>query len=115
MADRTNAWAKAPEFADQPEVRHRLREQTAADRTEYLEHGLQPVECQRCGTCVRVKKNSPKHTSVQWSGDPSTSCARFADALARGRPSAHLDGCADLESSIDSAVRDGRIHVADTT
>lgn len=106
-------WAKAPAFADRPDIRAELTARTAADRAEYLDAGLCPVECGRCGARVRVRKNSRRHTSVQWDDDSSTGCAVFAEQRAQGRPSAFVDGCPDLESSIDAAVREGRLRVGD--
>lgn len=106
-------WAKAPAFADRPEIRAELTASTAVDRAEYLTSGLRPVECDRCGTCVRVKKNSRRHTSVQWNNDSSADCAVFAEQRAHGRPSELVDSCPDLEASIDAATRDGRLPVGD--
>ncbi|QGK70379.1 hypothetical protein GIY23_13375 [Allosaccharopolyspora coralli] len=106
-------WAKAPTFADRPEIRAELTERTAADRAEYLASGLRPIECDRCGTCVRVKKNSRRHTSVQWDNGSAAGCAVFAEQRADGRPSALIDSCPDLAASIDAAVRDGRLRVGD--
>lgn len=101
MASSAGAWAKAPEFADQPELLARLREQTAQDRREHLEDGLRPVDCRRCGTCVLAKKNSPAHTSIQWRTDPATDCPEFATQAQQGTGTALLDTCPDLQASIE--------------
>jgi len=97
-------WAKAPSFADRPQVLARLRERTAADRREQLEGGLRPVECARCGACVLAKKNSPDHTSVQWTRDAVRTCPELGPH-ARDGSTAHVDGCPDLAATIDQAVR----------
>lgn len=111
MTANGSAWAKAPEFGDRPDVLARLRAETAADREEYLEGGMRPVECRRCGTCVLVKKNSHKHTSIQWKSDPSRSCAEFISRVGEGGATAFLDSCASLQAGIDDAVQSGRIPV----
>lgn len=69
-----SGWAKAPDLADRPEERDRLRERTAADREEQLTGGLQPVSCTTCGARVLATKYSPQHTSIQWSGDAAANC-----------------------------------------
>ena len=40
--------------------------ETAEDRRFYVEIGFVPVRCASCGVEALVKKNSHKHTSVQW-------------------------------------------------
>ena len=56
-------------------------------------------------------KFSPQHTTVQWSAEAVRACAEFA-ALAAGRPSALIEGCASLRDSIDAAVTAGRLEVS---
>jgi hypothetical protein len=80
------------------------------ERREFLEGGLRPVECLDCGNLVLVKKNSPKHTSVQWTSDAARSCPEFA---ANGRSTALIATCLKLRDSIEKAVRDGVLEVAD--
>lgn len=111
MPEGSSSWAKAPDFRDRPADLARLRESTAADRREQLEGRLRPVVCHACGTCVLVKKNSPKHTSVQWTTDATVSCSEFAARAATGETTALVDTCSQLRSSIDAAVRDGLIDV----
>jgi hypothetical protein len=69
------------------------------------------VECARCGAAVLVAKFSPQHTSVQWSAAGVQACAEFFALAAEGRPSALVEGCASLRSSIDAAVTSGRLEV----
>ncbi|MFR9731166.1 hypothetical protein ACL03H_18220 [Saccharopolyspora sp. MS10] len=96
-------WAKAPAFADRPLLRERLRESTAADRREQLEGGLRPVECARCGGRVLAKKNSPAHTSAQWSREAVRRCPELTGAAEDGG-TARVAGCPDLERSIGEAM-----------
>lgn len=80
------------------------------ERQEFLEGGLRPVECLDCGNRVLVKKHSPQHTSVQWTSDAARSCPEFA---ATRRATALIATCLRLRSSIDQAVLDGVLEVAD--
>ena len=80
----------------------RARE-TAADKRLYVEIGLVPVQCGACGVEVSVKKNSSKHTSVQWTAAAMRGCTQYATTL----------GCPRLRESIETAVRDGRLPVPD--
>ena len=104
MAD-ARRWAD-----DRADLTDRERE-TAADKRLYVEIGLVPVACQACGAEVAVKKNSQKHTSVQWTLAAVDRCAEFAAARAEGRPSAVLLGCSRLKASIEDAVRAGAVVV----
>ncbi|WP_323055111.1 hypothetical protein [Saccharopolyspora sp. NFXS83] len=107
MSTAGGGWAKAPSFADDPRMRERLRERTAEDRREQLEGGLRPVECARCGACVLAKKNSPSHTSIQWTGAAAEQCPELA-ARARDGSTAHVESCPDLHESIAASIRDTR-------
>jgi hypothetical protein len=94
-------WAKAP-VVD-------VSAKTKADRRSFLSDGLRPVECTACGTCVLVKKNSEHHMSIQWQTS-TDSCPEFAT---QGKPTALLDTCPRLRSSIDSVVAEGLLEVPD--
>jgi hypothetical protein len=83
---------------------------STAETAEFLTGGLRPHDCRGCGTRVLVKKNSIHHTSIQWTTDTAGSCPVFAGA---DRPTALLDTCPELAGSIDEAVRDGTLVVAD--
>jgi len=85
---------------------------TTAERTEFLSGGLRPLACASCGTRVLVKKNSVKHTSIQWTTDAG-SCPVFAEHARSGENTALLDTCPKLVDSIDTAVRDGEFGVLD--
>jgi hypothetical protein len=102
-------------------VRHRDSEhaartererETAADVRLYVEIGLTPVTCASCGVEAHVKKNSRKHTSVQWTTPAVAACPEIAAARAAD-PNTLVLGCARLKASIDDAVRAGAIVVPD--
>jgi DNA-directed RNA polymerase subunit RPC12/RpoP len=80
-----------------------------AEITEFLLAGLRPVSCRVCGTRVLVKK----HTSIQWTTDPASSCHVFAERAAAGENTALLDTCERLSDSITYAVQEGLLEVVD--
>lgn len=110
---RNARWAKAPDFAGQPARLEAIHAQTVADKENYLDSGLHEVECRTCGICVLVRKNSMKHTSVQWTSDPAQTCPTFKAGLAAGRTTALQEGCPRLQDSINHAVMEGFIEVRD--
>ncbi|MEV0947528.1 hypothetical protein [Rhodococcus sp. NPDC049939] len=107
----SSEWAKAPDFAGQPTRLEAIHAQTVVDKAVYLDDGMSDVECRTCGTCVLVRKNSPAHTSIQWTTDPARSCPTFRDAVADGHSSALRDGCPRLQESIERAVMEGVVKV----
>ena len=86
---------------------------TAADMRLYVEDGLVPVACSRCATRVLVKKNSAKHTSVQWTSAAAESCPEIGAQVAAGAHGAQILGCTALKESIADAVRAGLVTVPD--
>jgi hypothetical protein len=78
---------------------------TMADRRAQLEDGLSDLDCGHCGGVVRVKKNSLAHTSVQWSADAVRRCPAYAVR----------DGCPHLRRSVEAAVADGWLEVAENS
>jgi len=74
------------------------------ERADYLEGGLTEVTCAGCGVTVRAKKNSPMHTSVQWSRQAVDGCTEFAERRALGEPTALIPGCGRLQMSINRAA-----------
>ena len=86
---------------------------TAAEKRRYVDEGLTPVTCERCATTVLVRKNSAKHTSVQWRTDAVSSCPEIAAQVAAGSPSALVLGCPYLQDSIAAAVASGALVVPD--
>jgi hypothetical protein len=89
--------------------------ETAADKRLYVEVGFAPVTCGHCGTDVLVKKNSDKHTSVQWISDPMASCPEFAARFGSAGQtlSAQYLGCPRLKASIEQAAAQGELVVPD--
>jgi hypothetical protein len=90
----------------------RSRRETAADKRLYVEIGFTPVVCQHCGVEAAVKKNSRKHTSVQWTAAGVAACPEITAARAAD-PDALVLGCPQMSASIEDAVRAGRIVVPD--
>ncbi|MGN2641943.1 hypothetical protein ACWEKT_17700 [Nocardia takedensis] len=106
-------WAKAPDFADQPERLAAVRAQTVVDRQRYLEEGLTPLRCQSCHSQVLVRKASSHQTSVQWTGNPADHCPVFAELASRGNAPGRPDTCAQLEKTIKWAVDEGVLEIAE--
>jgi hypothetical protein len=77
-----------------------------SERDEFLVGGMGPVTCD-CWNRVLVLKNSPRHTSVQWLSD-TRDCPELC-----GPGSAFVPTCLRLRDSIEKAVRDGTLEVAD--
>ncbi|HET6499200.1 MAG TPA: hypothetical protein VFG87_00430 [Amycolatopsis sp.] len=88
-------------------------DQEHAERGDFLNGGLRPHKCSSCGTRVLVKKNSRKHTSIQWITDAAASCPVFAEQSRTGVNTALLESCASLSASIAMAARQGEFGVLD--
>ena len=84
------------------------------ERDETPGWGLREIACRRCGTEVLVRKSSVAQTSVQWRGDSAQLCAELAEQRARGVHPALVPACESLRQSIDEAVREGLLEVADS-
>ncbi|HLS77345.1 MAG TPA: hypothetical protein VK083_11195 [Nocardia sp.] len=104
-------WAKAPDFADQPERRAAVQAQTALDRQRYLEDGMTPLHCQGCHTRVLVRKYSAHQTSIQWTEPPKTHCPVFARLAEEGARPGRPETCGQLEKTIKWAVDEGVVEV----
>ena len=100
-------WAKAPDHSADPDRLSSITAATARDRRHYLAGGLTEIECRSCHACVLVKKTSPHHTSVQWSGDALDRCDQIAAIRAEGGNPAMLPTCPRLSASIDHGVAEG--------
>ena len=74
---------------------------------------MQPVECATCGNQVLCKKFSMAHTSVQSTADAAVACAEFRERVAGGESSARIPTCRALRESVDRAVANGTLAVAD--
>ncbi|MDT4905701.1 MAG: hypothetical protein QOH52_3717 [Pseudonocardiales bacterium] len=88
------------------------RRETAADKRLYVEIGLSPVACESCGVEAMVKKNSRKHTSVQWTPAGVAACPEMA-AARTADPVGLVLGCARMKASIENAVAAGDLVVPD--
>lgn len=88
--------------------------ETDEDRALYLRARLVEVACQDCLARVRVKKNSERHTSIQWTSDALAQCAEFARLATSPRGRAIREACPRLRASIDEAVRAGVIQIGAT-
>jgi hypothetical protein len=105
--DDVATWAKAPDFADDPDRAARVHEATRRDRERYLSAGLADVDCRFCHASVKVKKLGAPYTAVQWNTDASGRCAYFAEVRAEGGSSARVPSCPRLGDSIKHAVAEG--------
>ncbi|MEV6836993.1 hypothetical protein AB0N17_21205 [Streptomyces sp. NPDC051133] len=74
---------------------------------------MRPVECAACGNQVLCEKFSPAHTSVQWTAEAAVVCAEFRGRVTEGGSTARIRTCRGLRDSIDRAVEDGILEVAD--
>lgn len=86
--------------------------ETAEDRRFYIEIGFTPVTCPTCGVEALVKKNSHKHTSIQWTADGVAACPKICAARA-AEPTGLVLGCPDMSAAIEDAVRAGDVVVPD--
>jgi hypothetical protein len=84
-----------------------------AERAEFLAGGFQPHDCASCGNRVLAKKNSKKHTSIQWITDAARGCPVFAERAAGGARTALLDTCDRLSASIAEAAKKGEFGALD--
>ncbi|KQS00444.1 hypothetical protein ASG12_05965 [Williamsia sp. Leaf354] len=108
-AGSVGAWAKAPDFADDPHRRAEIASATDRDRAHYLCDGLREIECRACHACVMVKKISEFQTSVQWSGEARAQCSELTRVRDSGGNPAMTPTCSRLSASIDHGVIEGII------
>jgi len=101
------SWAKAPDFAGDPQRAAAVHEATRRDRERYLTLGLAEVDCRFCHASVQVKKLGAPHTAVQWNTDALRRCAFFTEVRAEGGTSARVRACPRLSDSISHAVAEG--------
>ena len=105
--DDVPAWAKAPDFANDPQRAAAVHEATRRDRERYLTAGLAEIDCRFCHAAVKVKKLGAPYTAVQWSAESSNRCAFFSEIRAGGGSSARVRSCPRLTDSIRHAVAEG--------
>lgn len=101
------SWAKAPDFANDPQRAAAVREATRRDRERYLTSGLAEVDCRFCHAAVQVKKLGAPYTAVQWNSEAARKCAHFNEIRAEGGNSARARSCPRLADSIRHAVAEG--------
>ncbi len=101
------SWAKAPDFANDPQRAAAVHEATCRDRDRYLTSGLAEVNCRFCHASVQVKKLGAPYTAVQWTTDANRKCAYFNEIRADGGNSARARSCPRLTDSIRHAVAEG--------
>ncbi|WP_449224282.1 hypothetical protein [Amycolatopsis pigmentata] len=112
MPERLSANRELPDQSDQA-ARSPTGTETVAERVEFLAGGFRPHDCSSCGNRVLAKKNSMKHTSIQWITDAVSGCPVFAEQAAAGTHTALLDTCERLSASIAEAARKGEFGVLD--
>ena len=91
----------------------RLRTYTALDRETYTRAGFQPVECRSCGTSVSVRKNSEKHTSIQWTDGSDRNCPVLSEWREEGSLPDGEDTCPRMLASIRYAYAEGLLTIAE--
>jgi hypothetical protein len=103
----SGSWAKAPDFADDPQRAEAVAEASRRDRERYLNEGLARVDCRFCHATVAVKKLGPTYTAVQWNAEAARQCAFFAELRTEGKDSSRTPSCPRLTDSIKHAVAEG--------
>lgn len=92
----------------------RLHAYTELDRSTYTEAGFQPVDCRNCGTRALVRKNSEKHTSIQWAQGSDRNCPVLTDWRSGGEVPEGEDTCPNMLASIRYAYAEGLITLAES-
>jgi len=85
--------------------------ETAEDQRLYLDARLVEVACLDCLATVRVKKNSPHHTSVQWSAEAVAACPEFGRMSQQAGGRTVHTACPRMMASIERAVAEGNVEV----
>lgn len=87
------------------------RAETREDQRLYTQARLVEVACLDCLARVQVKKNSPHHTSIQWTAQAVAQCSEFsrlADEPGGRKVHAH---CPRMAASIEHSVEDGNVSI----
>ena len=90
----------------------RLHAHTELDRSPCTEAGFQPVDCRNCGTRALVRKNSEKHTSIQWAQGSDRDCPVLTEWRSGGEVPEGEDTCPNMLASIRYAYSEGLITLA---
>ena len=85
--------------------------ETLEDQRLYTSARLTDVACLDCLACVKVKKNSEHHTSIQWSSEAVHHCPEFNRMEHRPGGRHVYSPCPRLVASIDQAAREGRVPI----
>lgn len=105
---------RAPTWDDtDPERAARLHSYTALDRETYTRSGFQPLDCRTCGAQVAVRKNSEKHTSIQWTAGSDQQCPVLSEWRAGEAPPEGEDTCPRMLASIRYAYAEGLLTTAE--
>lgn len=84
---------------------------TAEDQRRYLDARLVEVACLDCTARARVRKNSPQHTSVQWSSADVAACVEFQQMSHQTGGRRVHTACPRMMVSIERAVEDGIVEI----
>src|SRR5699024_10032842 len=91
----------------------RLHADTDRDRHTYTPSGFQPVHCRACGTRAFVRKNSEKHTSIQWRDSSDRNCPVLNERRGGAEIPEGEDICPRMLASIRYAYAEGLITLAE--
>ena len=89
--DDVASWAKAPDFANDPQRAAAVHEATRRDRERYLTAGLAEVDCRFCHASVQVKKLGAPYTAVQWNTEASGERTVSTSVCRRRRTKARIN------------------------
>ena len=81
---------------------------TVEDQRRYTSARLVEVSCLDCLAAVGVKKNSERHTSIQWTAGARDHCPELSRRT--GVRDTH-PACPQMLASIEAAAREGRIPI----
>ena len=84
---------------------------TLQDQRLYTQARQTEVACLDCLARVGVKKNSERHTSIQWTEEAQRSCPVLVRRTARSDARSVHEGCPRMGASIDAAAREGTIPI----
>lgn len=114
MTFKQNDSRRAPTWDETDPARAaRLHADTDRDRHTYTRSGFQPVDCRACGTRAFVRKNSEKHTSIQWRDSSDRNCPVLNEWRGGAEIPEGEDTCPRMLASIRYAYAEGLITLAE--
>ena len=114
MTFRQNDSRRAPTWDETDPARAaQLHADTSLDRETYTRAGFQPVDCRSCGTRAFVRKNSDKHTSIQWRDGSDQQGPVLSEGRSGGEIPEGEDTCPRMLASIHYAYSEGLITLAE--